>query len=170
MLRLATGLVVSLMLAGCMEKDMSDLENFVAEVKSRPAGGISPPPEPAEVETFLYLPAGRRDPFEPQVDPEQEVETVVDNGISPDFNRRKEELELFPLDSLRMVGTLEQDGGTWGLVQTQDGTIHRVAPGNYMGQNHGRIVSIAEDQIKLVELVQVGSNYQEQEAALGLGE
>lgn len=163
-------LIAVLLLAGCMQQDMSDLENYVAEVKSRPAGGISPPPDPAEVETFLYVPAGRRDPFEPQVDPEQEVETVVDNGLSPDFNRRKEELELYPLDSLRMVGTLEQEGDTWGLVQTKDGTIHRVSRGNYMGQNHGQIVDIAEDQISLVELVKVGSNYQEQEAALGLGD
>jgi type IV pilus assembly protein PilP len=98
------------------------------------------------------------------------VETVVESGLSPDFNRRKEELELYPLDSLRMVGTLEQEGVTWGLVQTKDGTIHRVASGNYMGQNHGRVVHIAEDQIKLVELVKIGSNYQEQEAALALGE
>ncbi len=41
--------------------------------------------------------------------------TVQANGLTPDFNRRKEELEGFPLDTLRMVGTLEQDNSTWFL-------------------------------------------------------
>jgi type IV pilus assembly protein PilP len=142
----------------------------VAQVKARPPSGISPPPEPAEVETFLYVAGDRRAPFTPDTNPEQEVETVVDSGIRPDFNRRKEELELFPLDSLRMVGTLEQDGKRWALVKTKEGTIHRVTKGNHMGRNYGRIVEITEDKIKLVELVKVGSGYQEQEAEISLGE
>jgi len=170
MMRIAVALILALTLSGCLQQDMSDLTTYVEEVKARPASGISPPPEPAEVDTFLYIAADRRDPFEPQTDIEERSETVVESGLSPDFNRSKEELEHYPLDSLRMVGTLEQEEGAWGLVQTQDGTIHRVARGNYMGQNHGRIVQIAEDQIKLVELVQIGSGYQEQEAALGLGD
>jgi len=170
MVRITITILLALALGGCFQQDMSDLEAYVKEVKARPAGGISPPPEPAEVETFLYVAADRRDPFEPQTALEERSETVVESGLSPDFNRSKEELELYPLDSLRMVGTLEQDGGAWGLVQTRDGTIHRVTKGNYMGQNHGRIVNIAEDEIKLVELIQIGSGYQEQEAALGLGD
>ena len=170
MLRLTVSLLMLLMLSGCLQRDMSDLERFVIQVKSLPPGGVSPPPDPAEVDTFIYVAADRRDPFVPQLDSEQEIETVVDNGLSPDFNRRKEELERYPLDGLNMVGTMEQEGDTWGLVQTRDGTSHRVTLGNYMGQNHGRIVQIAEDKIRLVELVQVGSNYQEQEAALGLGD
>lgn len=169
-MRIAFTLLVALLLVGCARQDMTDLEEFVADVKARPPSGISPAPEPTEVETFLYVPAGRRNPFVPQSDPEEEVQEVADNGLVPDFNRRKEELEHYSLDTLRMVGTLEQDGATWGLVQTQDGTIHRVAVGNYMGRNHGRVVQIAEDRIKLVELIQFGSGYQEQEAGLSLAE
>ena len=159
-----------LVLAGCEQRNMSDLEAFVEEVKSRPKGGVPPAPEMVEVDTFLYVPAGRRDPFAPQSDLQVEDQTVVDSGLSPDFNRRKEELEFYSLDSLRMVGTLEQEDTTWGLVQAPDGTIHRVTTGNYLGMNHGRIVQIAEDKINLVELIQIGAGYQEHEAALGLGE
>ena len=89
----------------------------------------------------------------------------------PDFNRRKEELESYSLDTLRMVGTLEQEGTIWGLVQTKDGTIHRVKTGNYMGLNYGRIVRISEDKIELSELLQDGAGgYVENAAALSLGE
>ena len=98
------------------------------------------------------------------------TEAVLDDGVRPDPNRRKEELEAFSLDQLRMVGTLEQDEQTWGLVKTSDGTIHRVAPGNYMGQNDGRITRISEDKIELIELVPTGSGFLEKEAAVALGE
>jgi type IV pilus assembly protein PilP len=94
----------------------------------------------------------------------------LDNGIRPDPNRRKEELESYALDSLRMVGTLEQEEQTWGLVKTSDGTIHRVAPGNYLGQNDGRITQISEEKIELIELVPTGSGFLEKEAAVALGE
>lgn len=56
-----------------------------------------------------------------------------------------------------MVGTLAQKSDNWGLVQTNDGTIHRVKSGNYMGRNHGRIIRINEQNIELTELVPNGS-------------
>lgn len=163
-------LLLVLSLAGCANRDMSDLQQYVAEVKARPPSGISPPPEPVEVETFVYVAGDRRDPFTPDINPEENAEAVADSGLRPDFNRRKEELEFFPLDSLRMVGTLEQGGKTWALVKTKDGTIHRVTIGNHMGRNYGRIVEITEDKIKLVELVKSGSGYKEREATISLGE
>lgn len=163
-------LLLVMALAACSKTDMSDLKQYVADVKARPPGGISPAPQLVDAETFLYVPGDRRDPFQPQDNAQGESTMVVDSGIKPDFNRRREELENYSLDSLRMVGTLEQDNETWGLVKTSDGTIHRVAPGNHMGRNYGKIVDISEDKIKLIELVQLGSGYKEQEAALGLGE
>ena len=161
----------SLILAGCANQDMSDLRDFVAEVKGRQPGPLPALPELRQGEPYLYVPAGRRDPFRPQ---EAAVEVPVNkptSGPMPDFNRRKEELENYSLDTLRMVGTLEQEGEIWGLVQTQDGTIHRVRTDNYMGLNHGRIVRIGEDKIELSELLQDGAGgYVENAAALGLGE
>ncbi len=157
-------------LAGCASQDMSDLNAFVDEVKDRPPSGIEPIPEIKQVVGFVYTAKNRRDPFTPQIDATAETETVLDNGLRPDPNRRKEELEGFALDTLRMVGTLEQDAQTWGLVQTADGTIHRVSTGDYMGQNDGRITRINEGKIELIELVPTGTGYLEREAAVALGE
>lgn len=163
-------ILVSVALSGCANKDMSDLKAYVEQVKARPPSGISPPPEPAEVETYIYVAGDRRDPFTPDTSIEEPAVTELDTGIRPDLNRRKEELEFFPLDSLRMVGTLEQEGKTWALVKTRDGTIHRVTVGNHMGRNFGRVVEITEDKVKLVELVKIGAGYQEQEAEISLGD
>ncbi|MGB5451650.1 MAG: pilus assembly protein PilP [Sedimenticolaceae bacterium] len=169
MMRKFIPLVVPLLLAGCANQDMSDLRDYVNEVKSRPASGIEPIPEIKQAVGFVYEVGGRRDPFTRQEDDAVVTESVLDNGIRPDPNRRKEELEVYSLDSLRMVGTLEQEEQTWGLLKTSDGTIHRVAPGNYIGLNDGKITRISEDKIELIELVPTGSGFLEKEAAVALG-
>jgi len=151
---------------------MSDLRQYVAEVKSRPPAKLSPIPEIKKAETFLYEADGRRSPFVPQSVAEPQIpQNVVDDGPTPDLNRPREELESYSLDSLRMVGTVEQADQTWGLVQTKDGTIHRVRVGNYMGMNHGRIIRISEEKIELMELIPKGDGgYLEKTAALSVGE
>lgn len=165
-------LFVCLLLVACDNNQMGDLQNFVAEVKSRKAGRITPLPEIKPIETFIYTASTKRNPFAFSVgeEPEKEID-LPDSGIRPDTLRRKEELEDFPLDSLRMVGTLEQHGNTWGLVRSQEGTIYRIQPDNYMGQNHGRITRILEDQIELIEIVPDGQmGYMERPASLSLSE
>jgi type IV pilus assembly protein PilP len=70
-----------------------------------------------------------------------------------------------------MVGTLDINETVYGLVQTSDGLIHRVVPGNYMGQNDGRITEITESEIALVEIISDGiGGYIERDAAIGLSD
>ncbi|MEW8069371.1 MAG: pilus assembly protein PilP [Candidatus Thiodiazotropha endolucinida] len=158
-------------LSGCANPNLDELSGFVAEQKSKPPGRIEPLPEIRQIETFIYSDTGRRNPFMDVYGEQTETASVAGSGIRPDFNRRKEELESYPLDSIRMVGTLEQIGATWGLVKTKEGTVHKVKSGNYMGQNHGRILLISEDRIELTEIVQDGSGgYIERQASLALAE
>jgi len=75
------------------------------------------------------------------------------------------------IDSLKMVGLLQQKSQTWGLVRDPDGTIHRVQPGNFAGQNHGRIVTVGENRIDIIELVPDGlSGWVNREAVLAMAE
>jgi type IV pilus assembly protein PilP len=93
------------------------------------------------------------------------------DSTRPDPDRSREFLEQFPLDTLDMVGTLELGERTYGLLQTRDGLIHRVLPGNYVGQNDGRIVAITEAEIRVVEIVSDGiGGYLERDAAIGLSD
>jgi type IV pilus assembly protein PilP len=159
------------MVSGCANPSRDELRAYGEKQKAAPPARIEPLPEIKQIETFLYTEAGRRNPFVDMSGEQAEAKGVAGNGLSPDFNRRKEELEGFPLDSIRMVGTLEQTGIAWGLVKTKEGTVHKVKTGNYMGQNHGRIMLITEDRIELNEIVQDGSGgYIERQASLALAE
>ncbi len=169
--KLLLSAVAGLLLSACSGSGMSDLEQFVAEVEARKPGRIEPLPEIRPVETFAYVAGDRRNPFQPEEPRDEQQQQVAGDGISPDFNRRKEELEAFPLDSIRMVGTLQQNETTWGLVKTREGIIYRVKAGNYMGQNHGQITQITEDKIDLTEIIPNHSGgYQERQASVALSE
>lgn len=150
---------------------MDDLDQYINEVKARPGGRIEPLPEitPYEVYTYKADAEGLRSPFVP--DAPQVASGGRGNGMRPDPERSREFLESFPLDTLRMVGTLQLGDTSFGLVQTSDGLIHRVVPGNYMGQNDGRITAIRDSEIELVEIISDGiGGYLEREAAVALAD
>lgn len=151
--------------------DNDDLDQYINEVKARPGGRIEPLPEitPYEVFTYVADAEGVRSPFVP--DTPQATTAGAGGGIRPDDKRSREFLEGFPLDTLRMVGTLNMAGTTYGLVQTSDGLIHRVVPGNYIGQNDGRINEISESEIALIEIISDGiGGYVERDAAISLSD
>lgn len=149
------GLALMALLSGCTNDDFADLDRYLAEVKARPKETIKPLPEIKVIEPFIFKPEGLRDPFKPVEQPEQAsgVDMAAGSGIKPDFTRRKEELESFPLDGLRMVGTVDMKADLWGLVKASNGTIYRVKVGRYMGKNHGKIIRIVNDKIELMEIV-----------------
>ena len=156
-------------LAGC-SGDMDDLDKYINEVKARPGGMIEPLPEitPYEVFTYVADTEGLRSPFVPD---SPQATAGPGGGARPDMERSREFLEQFPLDTLQMVGTLEIGSATFGLVQTRDGLIHRVSPGNYVGQNDGRIVAVTESEIQVVEIISDGiGGYLERDAAIGLSD
>ena len=165
--------VLMALLAGCGNNDFSDLNKYIAEVKARPKGAIEPLPEVKVVEPFMFKPEGLRDPFKPleQANSEQAAEAATGSGLKPDTTRRREELEAFTLDSLRMVGTVVKKSSLWGLVKSSDGVVHRVQVGNYMGKNYGKIIRIANDKIELMEIVpDKPGTWREQQASLALSE
>lgn len=163
-----------LTLGGCGGGSMSDLESYVGEVLSRPGGKIPPIPPLEPYVVYTYQSSDGVDPFEPffQDVPEPTSVAAIDGGgPAPDPNRNKEELEGYSLDSLRMMGTLEQDETVWGIVRTPDGAIHRVQSGNYLGRNHGKITHISEEKIELTEIVADSQGrWQERPAGLALAE
>lgn len=146
-----------------------DLDKYINKIKARPGGRIEELPEitPYEVFTYIADAQGWRSPFRP--DTPQATGRGV--GPRPDVERSREYLEGFPLDTLRMVGTLYVGETKYGLVQTADGLIHRVIPGNYLGQNDGRITEITESEIDVVEIISDGiGGYIERDAAVGLSD
>lgn len=164
--------LIAMTLSAC-QQEKQDLNAFVAEVKLTPHADIAPIPVMKPYEKFIYAAAELRDPFVPTVidipENEQNVQ-VVDNGIRPDSQRLKEALEFYSLSELVLVGTLEQESdGIWGLVRAPDGIIHRVQIGNYIGQNHGKVLTITDVDLTLKEIIPDGNGgYLEHDASLSV--
>jgi type IV pilus assembly protein PilP len=150
-------------LMGCSSRD-DELDQFIADTKKEPGGRVEPLPELKPYETYAYESASARSPFMPGGSGASSAA-----GLRPDSRRNREFLEQFSLDTLRMVGTLKLADRTYGLIKTKDGLVHRVLPGNYIGQADGRVTEISPSKISVVEIVPDGlGGYMERPASLAL--
>lgn len=143
------------LMACSMSQDNSDLKEYIARVKAKPAGAIEPLPAFRPFEAYIYSSTAERSPFDRPMDIVAK-KPLDGKQITPDFNRPKEYLESFDIGSLAMVGNIERRGVIWALLQDKDGVIHWVRNGNYIGKNHGRIISTNENKIELIEIVSDG--------------
>jgi len=148
--------VISLtMMTACAQNDYADLEAFIHSSGDGLHGQIDPLPEVRPHQYFTYDAFDISSPFVPRKN--DQAQTIT-SGIQPDLNRHKEVLESYPLESLSMVGSLQQHDIIFALIKSPDGTLHRVKLGNHLGQNFGKINQISEAEVKLSEIVQDGVN------------
>jgi type IV pilus assembly protein PilP len=169
----AVMLSMTLLLTAC-NHDMQDLREYVSKVKAQRPGGIGPMPEEKPYLAFTYPPENTLSPFDASALAANPVKTAAADGdttLRPDPSHMPEFLESFPLDSLHMVGTLQQGKVIWALIATPDRTIQRVAKGNFVGQNHGKITMVEESRIDISELVPNGlGGFMRHEASIALSE
>lgn len=160
------------LLSGC-GREMRDLEDYVEEVKSREPPGIDPIPEVKPYQSYKYLADNLRDPFDESIFQAKIVESIrrPNSSVSPDPNRTPEFLENFPLDTLRMVGTMEQSETLWALIQTPEGTIQRISTGNYLGQNNGKVLEVSNAEIVIEEIIPDGfGGWRKRDGSIALSE
>jgi type IV pilus assembly protein PilP len=170
-------------LTGCAQQDLTEVRQFVETTKrTTPIRKPDPPPEIKAYTPFAYTAQGLRDPFVVSPFAQEEellgglaglpTASAVDyTGPRPDPTRVREELEKYSLGSLKMMGTFRMGGGEelWALILAPDSVVHRVQKNNYLGINHGRIVSITEQRVDLREIVPDGpGRWQERDAFLSL--
>jgi type IV pilus assembly protein PilP len=155
-------------LAGCGGEEHQDLRQWMKESTKDFKGRVPPLPEIKSFPPVAYEAIDLLEPFNSaKIEPEKKPGS---GGLKPDFERRKEPLEAYPLESLKMVGVLVKGKMTHALVQA-DKTLHQVKIGNYMGQNFGIITEIGETEIKLKELVSDSlGDYAERTSTLQLQE
>lgn len=138
-------------LVSCGGERYSDLRQFVKESDNLPRGRVPPLPDVKPYAPFAYDAYSLLDPFKPR---KIEPPKTTGSGLEPDLKRRREPLEAYPIEGLRMVGALQQKNTNYALVKSPDNNLFRVKAGNYMGQNFGLITEISETGIKLKEIVQ----------------
>lgn len=168
----ARSLVTIMLLAlasGCSDEQHGDLAQWVKEQDNLPRPRIDPLPEVRPFEVFAYEAdkEGLLDPFKPRKI--EAAKQAAGGGIRPDLNRRKEPLEAYPIENLKMVGTLAQQKDVFALIKTPDNNLFRVKRGNYLGQNFGLIMGITEAEVQLKEIVQdSGGDWVERVSSLQL--
>ena len=170
-LLIATLIVSSLVLTACSGRE-DDLNRYVAEVKARPATPIPPIPPVLTYTPYVYEGLTGRDPFRQSTSEgsDQVAQSGTAKGPRPDLQRPREYLERFELDTLSMVGTFSKQSSEWALIRDPDGVVHRVAVGNYIGKNHGKVNGVSADEMQLSEFIADGiGGWLVREATVALG-
>jgi type IV pilus assembly protein PilP len=154
----AASVVASIgLLSACGLSDEGEIQQWMAEQRQAMKPTAQKVEEPKEFSPYAYEPHGQVDPFDPQkilmVVARQREERGSASAIKPDLERRREVLEGFPLDQIRMVGMMRQGGNNVALLET-NGATHMVRIGNYAGQNFGLVTRISETEVVLKEIYQ----------------
>ncbi len=154
---LVGGLASALLLTGCSSR-VDEVATEMQKIHSEPTLPITPAPVFLPVPTFTYAAQGFRSPFI-ALSLAEEMKVMAGRHVMPDLNRPPQFLEQFPLENLRMRGTIRNlKGPMFGLIEDPRGSVLRVQVGNYLGKNYGRIVGITPTQINLVEIVPDGKD------------
>lgn len=155
---IALATVSCAVLVGCSPADHEELQQWMAEQRAQTKPKVQPIAEPKKFIPEGYSQEAATDPFSSQKltqalkrESGQSASTAA--LVAPELTRRKEPLESYPLDAMTMVGTLVKQGQPVALVRV-DNLLYQVRPGNYLGQNYGRITKVDESEVLLREIVQ----------------
>jgi type IV pilus assembly protein PilP len=165
-------LALLLAVAGCADSDMQELKQWMADVKKQTPVSVQKISEPKKFTPFAYDNKNDIDPFSPVKLSAAlaKQQSNSGNGLKPDLDRRKEPLESYPLDTIRMVGTLQKTGLSYAILQV-DKAVFRAKVGNYIGQNFGMITKVTDTDVEIKEIVRdAAGEWTEREAKLELQE
>lgn len=168
-------LLITAGLTGCTASGEDELRSWMQSERAQIKPQVKPIPEPTKFDPQAYQGVQATDPFSSEklvsLLRASEASPVTNSAlIAPELNRRKQPLEAYPLDSMSMVGSLNRQGQLVALIKV-DNLLYQVRPGQYLGQNYGRVTKISETEVVLREIVQdaVGE-WTERPAALQLQE
>jgi type IV pilus assembly protein PilP len=173
--RLLATVAAAAVLAGCGASSQEELQQWMNEQRATTKPQITPIPEPKKFTPQAYTEEGTTDPFSNQkltqaLKRDSAQSTANAALVAPELARRKEPLEAYPLDSMKMVGSLIKEGQPVALLKV-DNLLYQAKPGNYLGQNYGKIVKVNETEVVLREIVQdAAGEWTERTATLQLQE
>ena len=150
-----------LLLAACSKSGQEELQEWMREQRAQTRPRVQPIPEPKKFSPQAYTQENATDPFSKlkltQALKRESSQSTSNAGlVAPELSRRKEPLEAYPLDAMAMVGSLIRKGKPVALIKV-DNLLYQVHPGNYLGQNYGRVMKVNETEVVLREIVQDAS-------------
>jgi type IV pilus assembly protein PilP len=157
--KLLLALAAAAALSACADSEQEEIQQWMQEQRAATRPQVTPIPEPKRFTPQAYTQETTIEPFSQQKlvvalkRDAQQAGTASAALLQPELNRRKEPLEAYPLDAMAMVGSLIKQGQPVALLKVES-LLYQVKPGNYLGQNYGRITKVTETEIVLRELVQ----------------
>ncbi|MFT6986343.1 MAG: type IV pilus assembly protein PilP [Psychromonas sp.] len=146
-------LLITLPLFSCVEVKVDDLSEFVVKTKSQIYPINDKVPALKKIEPIVFTQGDGRNPFsEPKAEVVAPTKNTPKSCPQPNFERKKQPLEMYSLDNLIMRGTLRIDDELWALVQVSGGELYKVKPGYYLGLNHGKVLKVTKNEVELLEL------------------
>ena len=171
-LRLSGALLAAgLGLAAC-GGDQDELQQWMEQQKREVKPSVEPLSAPKKFNPQAYNEVGSVEPFSTQkLAVALKNEARQSNSLlNAEINRRKEPLEAYPVDSMAMVGSVVRSGKPYALLKV-DNLLYQVKPGDYLGQNYGKITQISETKVAYREIVQdAAGEWIERNSALQLQE
>ncbi|MYM72587.1 pilus assembly protein PilP [Duganella sp. FT109W] len=148
-------LMAMVVLAGCGDSDVQEVRTWMKQIDAQTQVRVPPLAEPKVFVPFAYARKDELDPFNPNklLAELAKQAATAGGGLKPDMARRKELLESYPLDTIKMVGTIEKKGVVHAVLQV-DRAVHQVVVGQHLGENYGRITGISDNTVTIKEIVQ----------------
>lgn len=160
------------LLSGCGDSGENEVREWMAQTRSQMRVSVPKITEPKKFTPFIYDEKASTDPFNPvKLQVALARQQAASSGKHrPNLDRRREALEAYPLDSLKMVGTLQSKDTRHALIEV-DRLVYQVRTGNYIGQNFGVVTRISENAVEIKEVIQdAGGEWVERAAKLELQE
>lgn len=151
-------LLCAVLAAGCSDSDVKEVKQWMKSVEARAKVSVPPIGEPKKFIPFAYTAGEMLDPYNPNKLAIElaRLAKATNNPFKPDLERRKELLESFPLDTIKMVGIIQKGGTNYALLQI-DRSVYQVKRGMRLGQNFGLVMEVNEEAIEIKENVQDAS-------------
>jgi type IV pilus assembly protein PilP len=143
-----------IVLAGCGDGGVQEVKQWMEDVQKQTPVSVQKLSEPKRFAPFVYSGKEEIDPYNPAKLSAAlaKLQANSSSALKPDLERRKEPLENYPMDSIKMVGTLEKPGLVYALLQV-DKAVFQAKVGNYVGQNFGMIIKITDTEVEVKEIV-----------------
>ena len=168
----AIAIAAASVLSGCGDGGVQEVKQWMEEVRSQTPVSVQKLPAPKTFTPFTYTGKNEPDPYSPAKLSAAlaKLQGNSSSAIRPDLNRRKDPLENYPLDTIKMVGTLQKPGLSYALLQVEK-SVFQAKVGNYIGQNFGMITRITDTEVELKEIVRdAAGEWTERKAKLELQE
>ena len=156
--------------AGC-GADQSELQAWMEQTRRETPRITEKIAEPKRFEPYRYASAGAADPFAAsRLTGPADAPAARPSGPQPDLSRRRDPLEAYPVDAIRMIGHIRDGRRSYALLLANN-LVYQARTGDHVGQNFGVITRISESGIELKELVQdAAGDWVERQAAVQLQE